>query len=125
MKVTSVLRRYVSLGSVRQILQHPHLLLRLPSYIRQLKQYRFDERYQDGKNTKLRFYPCLNDICANQSISDYYFYQDTWAAQQVFGAKPEYVVDVGSSTTLVGYMVYRLYQDLYSPCLFMITLYLA
>jgi SAM-dependent methyltransferase len=44
----------------------------------------------------------LTDAVPDQSVNSAYFYQDTWAARQVFRERPEWLVDVGSTTLLVG-----------------------
>lgn len=101
-KLTSKFRKYVSLGSVKTVFTHPRLLLRLPGFVRELKTYRKLELQMTGNLTPLRFYPCLNDRQESQSGHGSYFYQDCWAARQVFRERPEWGVDVGSTVLLVG-----------------------
>ncbi len=96
------MRDYVSLGSLRQILARPYLLTRVPRYLAQLRSYRELEFQATGAQTPLRIYPCLNDDAPAQSARSSYFYQDCWAARQVFNEKPSYGVDLGSTVLLVG-----------------------
>ncbi|MGD1083159.1 MAG: DUF268 domain-containing protein [Verrucomicrobiota bacterium] len=44
----------------------------------------------------------MDDLQESQSGHGYYFYQDCWAARQVFRERPEWGVDVGSTVLLVG-----------------------
>lgn len=41
-------------------------------------------------------------ITTHQAVSGFYFYQDCWAARQVFHEQPPFIVDVGSTVLLVG-----------------------
>ena len=101
-KWVRIVSKYVSLGSIKQLLLNPWLIFRLPHYTRQLFAYRtMESKLGGGENTPLRIYPCLDDAQENQPVG-YYFYQDCWAARQVFRENPTYVVDVGSSILLVG-----------------------
>ena len=47
-------------------------------------------------------FPCYWDKTVNTPVEPTYFYQDTWAAGEIFKYKPSYHVDVGSSATTVG-----------------------
>ncbi len=96
------MRRYVSLGSIRQLILKPYLLAKIPAYLGQLRAYRKLELSSNGKNEVLRLYPCLTDDVHSQSAHSAYFYQDCWAARQVFREKPAYVVDIGSTVLLSG-----------------------
>jgi SAM-dependent methyltransferase len=49
-----------------------------------------------------QWYPCLSDRAISQSGYNTYFFQDTWAARQVFKTQPCEVVDIGSTVLLVG-----------------------
>jgi Caenorhabditis protein of unknown function, DUF268 len=77
-------------------------MARVPRFVRDLKSYRSLEFTASGKLAPLRLYPCLSDHQAHQSVHGFYFYQDCWAARQVFIEKPEWGVDVGSTVLLVG-----------------------
>lgn len=96
------IRSHVSLGSLKQILLKPYLVKRIPRYLSQLRSYRKLEFAATGQHAKLRLYPCLNDDTQTQSAHSYYFYQDCWAARQVFKESPEWLVDLGSTMLLVG-----------------------
>ena len=54
-----------------------------------------------GQCPPLRIVPYVSDAVASQGVG-YYFYQDCWAARQIFRERPIYVVDVGSTVLLVG-----------------------
>jgi SAM-dependent methyltransferase len=93
------IRDRVSLGSILEIATRPSALLKLPRFIRDLLRYRSLER---RPLARLRLYPCLTDALPNQTVHSAYFLQDTWAAKQVFRESPDWLVDVGSTTLLVG-----------------------
>jgi len=94
----SQIKRMISLGAIRTILTSPRLWILLPSYIRDLLVYRTAE---SANKRKLRIYPCLTDKKQEQLVG-FYFYQDSWAARQVFREKPEWMVDIGSTRLLAG-----------------------
>ena len=96
------IRQFISLGSIKQLATHPQLLIQVPRFLRELNEYRRSEQKLTGKRVPLRFYPCMNDRQSAQSAHGVYFYQDCWAARQVFREKPEWGVDVGSTVLLVG-----------------------
>lgn len=48
------------------------------------------------------WYPCLTDKTESTPLDPVYFYQDTWAARKIFGAKPDHHYDVGSSAKTIG-----------------------
>ena len=47
-------------------------------------------------------YPSLGEATPTTPMDLTYFYQDTWAAKQVFRFQPQKVVDIGSTGLLVG-----------------------
>ena len=96
------IRQLISLGSIKQLATRPLLLVHIPRFLSELNKYRRLEQKLAGKLVPLRFYPCLNDCQQEQSAHDYYFYQDCWAARQVFREQPDWGVDVGSTVLLVG-----------------------
>jgi hypothetical protein len=98
------LRENISLGSLKQLLLKPYLLTKVPRYLAHLRTYRKLELEATGTQAPLRLYPCLNDDAAVQSAHSSYFYQDCWAARQVFQERPAYGVDLGSTVLLVGVM---------------------
>lgn len=102
LKALPNIRSHVSLGSLRQILLKPHLIRRIPRYLFDLRAYRKVEIAATGKHARLRLYPCLQDDTQIQSAHSSYFYQDCWAARQVFKEKPSWLVDLGSTMLLVG-----------------------
>lgn len=104
------MKKYISLGSVKQIVTRPRLLARVPRYLRELRKYRRMEMQRTGKHMPLRLYPCLGDTQETQSGYGYYFYQDCWAARQVFRENPSWMVDVGSTVLLVGILAQ------FTPC---------
>lgn len=103
-------RKAISLGSLLQIVLKPWLAFRLIWYIRQYVQYRTMEGNRSGQAKPLRIYPCLNDTQPKQNVGNY-FYQDCWAAKNVFHEHPEYTVDVGSTVLLVGIL------SQFTPCI--------
>ena len=103
------LSRRVSLGSLKQITLRPWLIAKIPGYLGQLSAYRRRERELDMRSAPLRWYPCLNDTQSRQRV-DYYFYQDSWAARQVFREMPPWVVDIGSTVLLAGIL------SQFAPC---------
>lgn len=94
--------KVISLGAVKQVLLNPKLIVRLPHFVQQLRKYRQMETELGLKASSVRLYPCLDDERKFQPAHNYYFYQDCWAARQVFREKPSYNVDVGSTVLLVG-----------------------
>lgn len=100
----TTMRESFSLGSLKQLLLKPQLLTKVPRYLAHLRTYRKLELQATGTQTQLRFYPCLNDDAPAQSAHSSYFYQDCWAAKQVFKEQPAYGVDLGSTVLLVGIM---------------------
>jgi hypothetical protein len=97
----SSLKRYVSFGSLAQLFRKPQSLILIPKYLNQLWHYRKLERKVFHPLPPLRLYPCLADAIKEQTVG-HYFYQNCWAAKQVFSYKPAYVTDIGSSVELVG-----------------------
>ncbi|HEY6231976.1 MAG TPA: DUF268 domain-containing protein [Pyrinomonadaceae bacterium] len=102
MKTLTQVRSRVSLGSLAQIVFKPQLITRLPKYFSDLRSYRKLEFAATGKHAELRLYPCLQDDTHVQSAHSYYFYQDCWAAKQVFRERPAWLADLGSTLLLVG-----------------------
>jgi uncharacterized protein DUF268 len=104
------MRHYISLGSLKRIATHPQLVFKLPKYFSHLRAYRRLETERTGSRLPLRLYPCLEDSSESQPSGTCYFYQDCWAARQVFREKPPWVVDVGSTVLLVGIL------SQFTPC---------
>jgi SAM-dependent methyltransferase len=98
MTLYASIRKHVSLGAIKDILTTPALWPRLPKFWQSWRDYRRLAK----EMPPVRFYPCLDDAQSTQSGQSYYFYQDCWAAKQVFRERPEWLVDVGSTVLLVG-----------------------
>jgi hypothetical protein len=92
------LRQLVTLGALRRILLNPFQWVRILRHLSDLRKY----RSIDTTGLPLRLYPCLTDATAVQATYGSYFYQDTWAAAQVFKEEPEWLLDVGSTVLFVG-----------------------
>jgi len=73
----------------------------LLNYLRQWRAYRELARDRVYPPVAVRFTPCLGEAASSQDVG-YYFYQDSWAARQVFREKPAFAVDVGSTVLLEG-----------------------
>jgi hypothetical protein len=76
------------------VLKHPNFY----QYILDLETY----MQMPGVESRVNFWPCLDDKTTETPIDKYYFYQDTWAAKKVFEIRPPDIVDVGSTALLVG-----------------------
>jgi SAM-dependent methyltransferase len=76
------------------LLRHPNFY----QYISDLEKY----IQMPNVESRVNFWPCLNDKTTETPIDKYYFYQDTWAAKKVFEIHPADIVDVGSTALLVG-----------------------
>jgi SAM-dependent methyltransferase len=75
------------------LLRHPefmHFLRDLETYVQ-----------LPGAETRMDFYPCLEERLTETKIDRHYFYQDTWAAETIFKIMPNCLVDVGSTALLV------------------------
>lgn len=77
-------------------------MMRVPRFVQQLREYRRMESELGLNASSIRLYPCLDDERESQPAHNYYFYQDCWAARQVFREEPSYIADVGSTVLLVG-----------------------
>ncbi|MBW2529088.1 MAG: DUF268 domain-containing protein [Deltaproteobacteria bacterium] len=51
---------------------------------------------------RLQLFPCLDDATDHTPVAGYYFLQDSWAAARVFEASPPWLLDIGSTSLLVG-----------------------
>lgn len=57
----------------------------------------------ENKNfKKIEWFPQLNDNLTYTPLDPTYFYQDSWAAKQLFKLKPKHHYDVGSSAKTIG-----------------------
>lgn len=50
----------------------------------------------------IEYYPCLFDHLSYTPLEPTYFFQDSWAAKQIFKLKPNHHYDIGSSATTMG-----------------------
>lgn len=48
------------------------------------------------------FYPCLDDNTENTPIDANYYYQDAWAFEKIYAAKPTRHIDIGSHNKFVS-----------------------
>jgi len=62
-----------------------------------LKKMQANEKFK-----KVEWYPCLSDNLSYTPIEPTYFFQDSWAAKQIFNLKPTHHYDVGSSAKTIG-----------------------
>ncbi len=76
------------------LLSHPGY----PEYLSEFSQYAGMAEVE----SRISFWPCLDDKTTETPLDLYYFYQDTWAARRIFELSPRVVVDVGSTALLVG-----------------------
>ncbi len=56
----------------------------------------------NSKFQSIDLYPCLADNTDYTYIEPTYFFQDSWAAKQIFKLKPSHHYDVGSSAKTIG-----------------------
>ena len=94
--IVANLRNYIGHLEINNpaLLKHPNFY----QYISDLEKY----IQMPGVESRVNFWPCLNDRTTETPIDKYYFYQDTWAAKKVFEIQPADIVDVGSTALLVG-----------------------
>ncbi len=62
----------------------------------------FKKLKANGKFSKIEWYPCLLDNISCTPLEPTYFFQDTWAAKQIFRLKPKHHYDIGSSAKTIG-----------------------
>ena len=90
------LRDYIEYLEINNpaILKHPDFY----QYISDLEKY----LQMPGFESRINFWPCLDEKTTETPLDKYYFYQDTWAAKKVLNIRPSRIVDVGSTALLVG-----------------------
>lgn len=100
MSIKAIARR---LGRALRLLSSPATWKNLPwflaDYLELQRQYRADG---DIARPALVMYPCLADRTAITPLEPTYFFQDTWAARNIFRNKPSAHYDIGSSAKTVG-----------------------
>ena len=75
----------------------------IKQYIWFLSQFNSLKKMQTNeKFKKVEWYPCLFDDLSYTPIEPTYFFQDSWAAKQIFKLKPTHHYDVGSSAKTIG-----------------------
>jgi hypothetical protein len=90
------LQNYISCLEANKpaVLKHPNFF----QYISDLEKY----IQMPSVESRINFWPCLDEKTSETPLDKYYFYQDTWAARKIFEIRPEKAVDVGSTALLVG-----------------------
>lgn len=76
------------------IIKHP----RFSQYLLDINEYCKDVHSE----SRITFWPCLDDKTHETFFDKHYFYQDTWAARKIFEIRPKQVIDLGSTALLVG-----------------------
>ncbi len=75
------------------------------AYVRCVREFLAYRRMQGGDRARWSdWYPALRDRTAATPIDLNYFYQDTWAAGKILGARPKLHMDLGSTALLVGFL---------------------
>ncbi len=62
----------------------------------------FKQMKENSQFQKIEWYPCLKDNLSHTPLEPTYFFQDSWAAKQIFKLKPTHHYDVGSSAKTIG-----------------------
>ncbi len=62
----------------------------------------FKQMEENSKFQKIEWFPCLKDNLPHTPLEPTYFFQDSWAAKQIFKLKPTQHYDVGSSAKTIG-----------------------
>ncbi len=62
----------------------------------------FKKKKINDKFQQIEWYPCLVDNTKDTYIEPTYFFQDSWAAKQIFKLKPKHHYDIGSSVKTMG-----------------------
>ncbi len=86
---------------VRHLEMNKPAILRHPNFIRYITDFETYIRLP-GAESRVNFWPCLDDKINETPLDKYYFYQDTWAAKKVFKIRPDSVVNVCSTALLAG-----------------------
>ncbi len=78
-------------------------VLLIKQYIWFLKQFNIFRKMDDNnKFSKIDWFPCLYDNISYTPLDPTYFFQDSWAARQIFTLKPTHHYDIGSSAKTMG-----------------------
>ena len=62
----------------------------------------FKQMEENSKFKRIEWFPCLHDKLSHTPLEPTYFFQDSWAAKQIFNLKPKHHYDVGSSAKTIG-----------------------
>lgn len=62
----------------------------------------FKQMKENSKFQRVEWLPCLKDNLSHTPLDPTYFFQDSWAAKQIFKLKPTHHYDVGSSAKTIG-----------------------
>lgn len=81
----------------------PRVLLRslryLPTYLRQLRNYRRQNDLPTMRPSLRDAFPILTDMIDSAGVTGgHYFHQDLWAARKIFARRPAQHLDIGSRT---------------------------
>ncbi|GAC1356063.1 MAG: hypothetical protein NVSMB3_01950 [Acidobacteriaceae bacterium] len=69
----------------------------LPTYLRDLRRYRRQNRLPSFQITMRDAFPILTDMEGGAGVAGgHYFHQDLWAARKIFARRPEQHFDIGS-----------------------------
>ncbi|MDH5560820.1 MAG: DUF268 domain-containing protein [Deltaproteobacteria bacterium] len=74
----------------------------IKQYIWFLIQFWTFNKEKNNKFTKIEWFPSLFDNLSHTPLEPTYFFQDSWAAKQIFQLKPQHHYDVGSSAKTIG-----------------------
>jgi SAM-dependent methyltransferase len=99
-----VLRNWLKRLRVRRSLRN--LLVKLMAWQRFLSDYKkYQEMSPESYKLSLNdLHPCLGDDTSDTLIEPIYFYQDTWAFEQIIKNKPDTHLDVGSHHKFVAFL---------------------
>lgn len=59
---------------------------------------------EGGSLADEKLFPCIGDVTASTPIEPTYFYQDSWAFEQIIKKQPASHVDIGSHHTFVAFL---------------------
>ena len=93
---------YLLLQGTKEFFRFKPILL-IKQYIWFLKQFKkFQNIADNNKFLKNEWFPCLFDNISYTPLDPTYFFQDSWAAKQIFELKPTHHYDIGSSAKTIG-----------------------
>ena len=93
---------YFLLQGTKRFLRFDTILL-IKKYIWFFKQYRkFNNIEKNKRFNHTEFLPCLFDNLSYSPVDPTYFFQDSWAAKNIFKLNPKHHYDVGSLVNTIG-----------------------